>query len=369
LLRQPIDWELLLRLADRHGVRALLYWQLQEMGRETVPPDVWQGLQDHFLWNTQHKMLLAGELLALLKLFQGHGINTVPYKGPTLTAAVYDNLGQREFGDLDILVPPEDVLRVKDLLMAHGYRPETEYSPGQEVVLLRSQNEYGFRHNDYNFLVEIHWRLLPRYFTCEFNLGLWRERLVSVTLLNQSVPTFAPEDLLLFLCAHGAKHCWASLGWICDIAEILRVHQNLHWDALIRQAQTLGCERILYLGLHLAHALLGATLPDEAAEAVRSDSALPALTRQVTQQLADERKRASTDVNTESLVFVLRARERRRDQLEYCLRLLMIPTNARQGGLLSLPAPFFLLHYLWRPLWLARRIGGYLLSWGRSKAG
>ena len=62
----------------------------------------------------------------------------------------------------------------------------------------------------------------------------------------------APEDSLLILCVHANKHQWSRLGWICDIAEMLRSHPDLNWPVVMEQARMLRSERMLLLGLLLA---------------------------------------------------------------------------------------------------------------------
>jgi len=66
------------------------------------------------------------------------------------------------------------------------------------------------------------------------------------------------EDLALFLCAHGAKHLWERLEWLCDLAALLARRPGLDWDAMLARARRRGAERIVLLALHLAHELLGA---------------------------------------------------------------------------------------------------------------
>ena len=98
----------------------------------------------------------------------------------------------------------------------------------------------------------------------------------------------APEDLLLILCVHGAKHYWSKLGWICDVAELLRVHPGLKWTALLLQAKQLGGRRILFLGLFLAHVLLGAGLPEEVWKEINADPVVPWLAAKVQTRLFAE---------------------------------------------------------------------------------
>ena len=148
LLQIDVDWAYLLQTAQSHGMMPLLYWHLNSTCPESIPKDALDQLRDHFHATAQRNLFLTGELLMLLKLFEAHGIQAVPYKGPALGAAAYGNLSLRQFRDLDILVRKRDVLSAKDLLIAHGYRPSVHVTQAQEAAYLRSQYEYEFLRED-----------------------------------------------------------------------------------------------------------------------------------------------------------------------------------------------------------------------------
>src|SRR5262245_9947230 len=106
LFEQPLNWEYLLRMSYRHSTWPLLCWHANRLGPVGVPPAILDQLRDEFLWNAQHNLVLTGELLQLLQLFEGEGIRALSFKGPTLTAFAYGNLALRVFNDLDLLVWP-----------------------------------------------------------------------------------------------------------------------------------------------------------------------------------------------------------------------------------------------------------------------
>ena len=54
--------------------------------------------------------------------------------------------------------------------------------------------------------------------------------------------SLAPEDNLLLLCMHGAKHCWSRLERVCDVAELITSHSNLDWVALVSRAKVFGAD-------------------------------------------------------------------------------------------------------------------------------
>jgi len=85
---------------------------------------------------------MADELAAIAGLLDGHGVECVPYKGPTLALRAYGDLAMREFGDLDLLVRARDVLKAKSVLMGRGYVPITPLAPEQEQVLVASSIHY-----------------------------------------------------------------------------------------------------------------------------------------------------------------------------------------------------------------------------------
>ena len=65
-----------------------------------------------------------------------------------------------------------------------------------------------------------------------------------------------PEETLLYLCTHGALHCWNSLGWICCVAELIQSNPNLNYERVAQMVKKAKYERIFSLGLFLAQDLL-----------------------------------------------------------------------------------------------------------------
>ena len=122
LLQKDLDWLSLLRTASQHGVMPLMYHSLKTLCPDAVPQAILAQLHAHFLANTAHNLRLTQELLTLLHLWESHRVSVIPYKGLTLAAAIYGNLALRQFGDLDILVRPQDARQARELPFARGYR-------------------------------------------------------------------------------------------------------------------------------------------------------------------------------------------------------------------------------------------------------
>jgi hypothetical protein len=165
-------------------------------------------------------------LLTLLQRLERQSIAAIPLKGPVLAASVYGHIALRQCGDLDILVPQRHVLQAKESLISEGYRPMRQFGDAQEAAHLQSFHAYSLVREDGRAAVDLHWTVMPSYFAVPLDpKGLW-ERLEPIDLMGTAVLSLPLEDVRLFLCIHGFKHGWERLGWICDVAELLRVHQQ-----------------------------------------------------------------------------------------------------------------------------------------------
>ena len=356
LLRRELDWDAVGSLAIRHGVVPLVHRNLERLQPQAVPTRVRDRLGETARSCSWRNLELTGELLELLDLFSEHGISAVPYKGPSLAADLYGDISLRQFGDLDLLVRRDDVLRAKDLLLARGYEPEYRLDREQEAGYLDSACEYTFERRDDQLLVEIHWRILPR----RFNLALDAEdlwpRLRPVELVGRTVPGLAPEDLLIVLCVHGFKHLWSHLKWICDVAELVR-SRPMSWPEVFAEAESLGVKRRVSVGLLLAHALLGARIPETVEREVRSDRTARSLAAWARGRLfADEENELSQfEIDRQRQRFV----ERFRDRAHFvrCALRAKHKPNRKDRALVPLPRFLHFLYYVIRPLRLLREYG------------
>jgi hypothetical protein len=361
LLRLPLDWTWLRRTAAGHGTTALLWWHLNRADPAAVPEPIRDDLRRWFHDNACRNLLLTGDLLRLLELFASHAVRAVPFKGPTLAAYAYGNLALRQFVDLDLLLDPADLPRARRLLEQEGYRTGLPLPPAEEDAYLASIGQVPFVKDGRSRMVELHARIAPRDF--HFPLGLERlwPRLRPLSLNGKEVAALAGEDLLLVLCAHGAKHRWRSLGWVCDVAELLRVDRAMNWQTVRDEARSLRCERILLLGLLLAHELLEAPVPEELVRQARGTPAVVALAAWVCQRMFGED--GGGPAGFRNALFHLRARERLADGLRYALSLALTPTVA-DWTTVRMPRGLSFVHYLWRPVRLVGKYGRHLIGGG-----
>lgn len=356
LLRMDLDWDYLIETALLHGVLPLLYRSLDIICPEALPQSSLEQLRDYFHANEFHNRLLVDDLATLLMLFEAQGIDSIPFKGPALASSSYGDLSLRQFHDLDILICKQDILKAKYLLTSRGY--QIELTGPMQDYFLKHRYHYHFTRDDGLVHIELHWAFTRKYWPFKFDFDQLWERAERVSLAGTQVRGFSPEDSLLVLCAHGAKHFWPRLLWICDIAELIRAHLDMDWDYLIEQARKLGSKRILFLGLYLANDLLGAVLPPGIELRVQADRTVRLLAAQIRERLFLDESASFRGVQAH--IFYCRLRERLRDRVPYLLHHLFeylnwaVTPNQRDRALLRLPGFLSFLYYLLRPLRLVR---------------
>lgn len=282
VLPPDLDWAYLVDMAHRHGVVALVYLALRARGFKGVPAPVVRGLQRDFHALGIRVHFLVDELLRLLALFEEAGIEAIPFKGPALGAFAYGDPVRRKPGDLDVLVRKRDFFRARDILRAQNYEPRVP--PGRDAAYLARHHTITFENSQCS--VDLHWTLVDQPFdsfpgSSSLQPALVWKRCTSVTLKGTPVRMLGAEDLLSYLCSHGAKHSWTGLFMLSDLDALIRCAPEPDWDEMLAAAARTHTERIFFLGLLLAHALLDAPLPEPVAARILDDPAVRKLALQV----------------------------------------------------------------------------------------
>jgi hypothetical protein len=341
------DWDTVRDQAARHGLGPLLYWRLKECCLHAVPSAISAELQRAFLGNAARNMMMAAELKAVIGWLEAKEVPAIAYKGPTLAAWAYGDIALREFCDLDILVRPSDKTRAVAVLIANGCVPKG--APG--AADLSGNCEIGLATRA-GCDVDLHWEISASYFPA-FNADSARARVHRVEVGGAQIPTFGPDDLFACLALHGARHCWVSLGWICDVAKLVSV-APLNWDGLLANRRT---RRMFQVALLLAADLLSAPIPPEIVFKARHDRAAVGLAQQISGNLFT----ADADLagRPTGALMQLRMAGTLRDRARYVWRR-ALQANQTDNDFLPLPPRLKPLLHVIRPF----RVMGKIISRG-----
>lgn len=350
-LPESISWKSLLDLAERHGTLPLVHRFLASRAQE-VPAETLLLVKQRQQVNLHKSLFLARELIRILDCLARLGIEAMPYKGVTLAEQMYGDLSLRPAGDIDLLIRPEDLSRIRQAVRELGYTPHQSLSAAEERAYMQSGYECAFDSEAGPNLLEVQWAIQPHFYAVDYDMpGMFR-RGMTITLAGQTVKTPSPEDQVLILSIHAAKHVWGRLIWLCDMAHILQL-PALNWRWIEDEANALGVARILRITLLLTNRFLGTPLPAFLQAGVAGDGLAVRLADKVAAQIA-----GGNSCDVESLAYfrlMMQLRERGADQVRFLQRLALTP-GPGEWQAVRLPAPLFPLYRLVRLSRLAARL-------------
>jgi hypothetical protein len=280
LLREPLDWKLFLDRVDQHQVAPLVWHCLRTTPNLALPVELQDALRRRVEANTWSVLQLSTELARLVKRLEQAGIRAIPLKGPVLALTAYGSLALRQGGDLDLLVDPARFWEAERVVLQAGYsrlQPRFELSPAQAAAHFKIDHHSVYEHSVRGVTVELHWQWTQNALLFPLNFEeAWRKR-VPLTVGGVTMAVLPGEELLLYLCVHGAISEWCRLKWLCDIPQLLALTPGIGVESLITRAQQLGVSRMLAQGWLLAHELLDTPLPSPLAALAQQDRSIPAL--------------------------------------------------------------------------------------------
>jgi len=351
--KRPIDWAAVLRLATDHGISSLLHHNLPRAG-SLAPPAILASLRQTYETNVHKSLFLTRELFRILDSLDALGIEAIPYKGVVLSDLYYGDMALRQSGDIDVFVHAGDVLRIKNAVRDLGFVPRLPIPAAAEKDYIASGYECTFDSPAGKNLLELKWALQPRFYSVDYDLDGLFKHAENVPFAGRILKTLSPEDLLLVLSVHAAKHVWGRLIWLCDIDRILQRDQ-LNWDWVSEYARELGVERILRITLCLAHRFLRTKIPSPMESSILGDKTVQAFADKIAVAVV-----AGTTYEDRQISYfrlMMQIRERPADRLRFLTRLAFTP-GPGEWEKVRLPRFLFPLYRVVRLARLASRLTG-----------
>lgn len=185
-----------------------------------LPATIQDWLASQYDRNEQRMARLQGELATILQRANRAGIPVMPLKGSTIAWRNYPHPAMRPMADIDILVCPEDLEGVQDILCRSGYvlspedrdenvRPLTFMKPGDRVVSAEGE------HPDNPRPVEVHWRLRRGAWgnisASDFTDQMWANA-TNVEIFGESAWQPEPNARITYVAYHATSHLLAEKG-------------------------------------------------------------------------------------------------------------------------------------------------------------
>ncbi|MCB9437117.1 MAG: nucleotidyltransferase family protein [Anaerolineales bacterium] len=353
LVSEPsIDYAYLLQVASRNSVGLLL---LDGLAPFQIP--LLQTFVPKYNFVQRRNLVLAGELLKLIRHFNEQQISAIPLKGTMLAIEYYPSLPLREFNDIDVLVQRQQVPHIKAVMNHLGFTLDERQQAIPEKKYLRTRYHYRFTSPDNLYDVEVHWKLAYQYLGKISEAALIWQHAELMSIYDTPVLQPMVEDLLLYLCTHGGRHGWSRLSWVCDVAFVIQKHPDIRWDYVLQQAHRTNATRLVLLGVAITSRLFQIALPDLIQTKINQDKHIEPLLQMVYQNIFSPAEGQTLLLG--QYLFQLKMQPdfiTRLRLIRYILSRRLQPTSKDQEAI-HLPKVLYPLHYVLRPFRLIRYYG------------
>jgi len=259
---RKINWLLFYEIVRAHHVRPIVSKVFAEIKiNEGVSGRLQSDCMQITLKNFEHYR----ELLRLNSLFQQAGITAVPYKGCLFSLQFYNDIGLREFSDLDFLIYPDikDVHAISKVMLDSGYSIGFEAPDKFREFYFSHIREFKFflfADGSRKFLAEFHSLLNDPVFETTLpiaNAFLFAD-LKEEILSGNPIQLLSPEKhFIAMLSHHGIREQWTSLRNVMDLAMVIKSSGMVNWDIIFECSDTYKFSKVLVVGLAIADDLFG----------------------------------------------------------------------------------------------------------------
>jgi hypothetical protein len=196
------EWETMFALAEAEHVQPWAAARLRSRP-DAIPPALSSRLDQIERDAAIAAFYWSSELKGLLCAFRETNVRVVPLKGPSLAERLCGSALLRVSRDLDLLVSKADLPRAEAVLSVAGFVPGT---PDDYHRPWRRQTTTVELHHD-----------VENPLAFNFHVAGALQRAQPTAFQGEHCWQLAPEDELLFLCLHAARHRFDRLCLILDL--------------------------------------------------------------------------------------------------------------------------------------------------------
>jgi hypothetical protein len=261
------DWDLLIRQARSANLLARLHFILK---KNNLISNVPQGPRLHIesagRVAQSHRERVIWEVRCIQKAMEKTGIPVILLKGAAYTMSDLPPSYGRFFTDVDILVPKDELEKVENTLLIHGWKPSHRNAYDQRYYRQWMHELPPFQHLRRRSVLDVHHTILPE----TAHLHPDPEKLIgnAVSINNQQdLKSLSPIDMIL----HSATHLFSDgelehgLRDLVDLDALLRhfTKNNIDfWNDLTSRADEMELSRPLYYALKHTNKFLNTPVPE-----------------------------------------------------------------------------------------------------------
>ncbi len=221
---------------------ALVYHTLTPFSREEVGevPLLMELRRDYFASLMKYR-IQDGAVQVFLKGLEDAGVEPLVLKGGDVRHRLYDDPATRPMGDLDTMIPPADLLKVRGLLKEQGYTALPRDADKVAGFNIRFAWEESYRSPQSDALVvDLHWEIRKMGAFYRLPYGPLRARAMVRDMDGAMALVLCPEHLLMNLSLNALEEL--EEAGIIKLVDLHRALQRLplDWDLFLKDAAAFG---------------------------------------------------------------------------------------------------------------------------------
>ncbi|MCX7954872.1 MAG: nucleotidyltransferase family protein [Bacteroidales bacterium] len=206
----------------------------------------------------QHNLLLANEWQRIKEKLNNQNIKAYLIKGLSFSNQFFNDITYRITRDIDIFISYNDFNNVHNILNEAGY---TLIFPKCLSKITQQKQKYLkeiiYLNTSKKISIEVHFRLMiPEFLFNDI------ENIFKTSNHSSLFNTYQPEWTMHYLIAHCAIHNWALLGYLADVALLIKKN-TIDWQKFKEYACHHNNLRMIKITLNLSNYFFNINIPDE----------------------------------------------------------------------------------------------------------
>lgn len=249
-----VNWPRFVRTVRFHRVQGLVWKCLAQLGK-AVPNEVATQFAADARSIAAANLQIAVASRELSAAFNQAGVALLFVKGLTVSGLAYGDPLLKMGWDIDLLIDPTQLEQAANVMRECGYHLIIPAAPERlgSWHLLRKDSGWA---SEAGIHIELHTRLTENRHVIPLINVRSPSRQVQIAP-GIILPTLSHDELVTYLCVHGASSLWFRLKWITDLAAILHPLDQAEIARLHTRALELGAGRASAGALLLADRLYG----------------------------------------------------------------------------------------------------------------
>lgn len=225
-----------------------------------------------------HLEFLKAKAMEVCSILADNGIPMVILKNGGIMISIMDDAVQCPMEDIDSLVRKKDFYKAHEILVKHGFvfkfRSEFEREKLDEAYR-NGSTEYKFTMPDGNLMwFELAWRSVAgRWIRPDLEPDTDEFMARSIVPAGTDVHVLSPEDNLLQVCIHTAKHSYVrapGLRLHMDVDRIV-THCKIDWDVFLERVRKTHVRTSTYLSLFIPSVIFRTKVPQSALDELKTE--------------------------------------------------------------------------------------------------